>query len=174
MAQICSRVRVDVGHGRYRIIAGVVGDCPRAVAWLDRSGVLVSPGADLDEAIGNARAALDQRAAAESRRRRRPDLPTALEFEEALRVLHADADERALLFAHATAPEATADLAELAAATGLRCEGWVTVVYAGLAENLAKALGLEPDGLAVLGEPTRGRWQMHEEVRAALAVLAEE
>lgn len=142
----------------------------------------------MDEAADRARAWVDVQRSETIRARRAPCIGTAAEYEAYFAANPPKEGCRALLVAHAAAPDRTLSAGQLAEAAGWSDFGATNLHYGRLGKEVAQALELElprhSDGTVVATaalagsadpdwKPVNGlfRWRMYEEVAEALTRL---
>lgn len=184
--------RREETHGRYRIVAGLLGGKPTARAFLDGApqgtGIMAeATGPDLDAAIEAVRVDLDAREAEAHAARRMTahgfSVPTTQEYADALAAIGPSDGQRAMLAAHAEAGDTGLTATQLAKAAGYKNFNAANLQYGLLGQKVVDHLHLTlPDSEVREGESamtvaladwvdTPGEefvWIMHPELRAAL------
>lgn len=177
--------RMDLNHGRFRVIGGVLNGKARAIAYLGTRKITESEGADVEEAVMAVQAALDARERSRASKRREPYIGTVDDYTEAFEQVTLAEHERRMLLAHARAPQQTMTATELAQAAGYDSFTSANAHYGKLAKKIGDAAGLPPrpsdqrDEVTYTftlasgeGEPgEHWRWTLHPEVLDALNSL---
>ena len=178
---------IDIPYRGYRIIAAVLKGQHLAQVYVGKTLAVRDrfEGSSLEEAADKARAWIDAQRSQAIQSRRLAQVGTVEEYVSFFSAHPLAEHHRAMLVAHASAPDRTLTAGELAVAAGWSDFGSANLHYGLLGEQVAHALELElprrrdesPVATAALAEsadpdwkPVDGsfRWRMYDEVAEAL------
>ncbi len=177
----------EVKHRRYQIKAGKLKSGPRGFAFLGDKKVLEASADNVDQVIEVIKKQLDEIDQSEKGLRRAPHIGTVKEYTDAFMSIELAAGHRAMLAAHANAPDQTMTLEELSIAADYEDQNGAQIQYGTLAKKVIDFCNLkprfeegwrEPNFTSSLAEDVEGdfgksqwAWRMHKEVLEALRSL---
>jgi hypothetical protein len=181
------RDRVMLSYRQHRIVAAYPKNTAIAVVSEGSAKLFQADAPTRDEAVGKAKAWVDNRVDGERARRRDPHIGTAEEYRRAFRAVEVGDHHAAMLRAHANAPNQTLTATELARSAGYDSFSAANLHYGVLGYRIAGFLELpvpesperkQPVWTSALADGPddavpdgQWRWVMHPEVLKALRDL---